>query len=121
MAQIENLEKVVASLRNKAARVADGPQVSGVVGYTAEYAIFVHERLDLHHEPPTQAKFLEQPLREHANEFAAGIRADLRAGRTLGQAILRQCLLLQRYSQQIAPVDTGNLKGSAFTRLDIGK
>lgn len=35
-----------------------------IIGYTAWYAAYVHERLDLHHEAPTQAKFLEQTLRD---------------------------------------------------------
>lgn len=40
------------------------------LGYNAEYAIYVHERLDLFHEPPTQAKFLEVPV-EDAKEHMA--------------------------------------------------
>jgi hypothetical protein len=35
------------------------------VGYTAAYAIYVHERLELTHKPGKQAKFLEQPFREN--------------------------------------------------------
>ena len=33
------------------------------VHYTAAYAIFVHERLELKHRPPTKAKFLEDPAK----------------------------------------------------------
>ena len=40
--------------------------VSQTISYGADYAIFVHERLDLRHAPPTQAKFLETSVR--ANE-----------------------------------------------------
>ena len=39
------------------------------VGYTAEYALYVHEILDNYHKPPTQAKFLEQPAREKKDEI----------------------------------------------------
>lgn len=47
--------------------------VVGEVGYgrggRPAYAVFVHENLDVHHAPPTQAKFLEQA----ANELAVGM------------------------------------------------
>ena len=33
-------------------------------GYNMTYAGYVHEILDNFHEPPTQAKFLEQPVNE---------------------------------------------------------
>lgn len=45
----------------------DGASVElGYGGPSAPYAVYVHERTDLHHRPPTQAKFLEQPLKEAA-------------------------------------------------------
>lgn len=44
----------------------DGTRVE--IGYGKngfpEYAIFVHERTDAHHEPPTKAKFLEDAINE---------------------------------------------------------
>lgn len=39
------------------------------LGYSAEYAIYVHENLLAQHKPPTQAKFLEVPLIQHAPEM----------------------------------------------------
>ena len=36
----------------------------GFGGPSAPYAVYVHERLELRHKPPTQAKYLEQPFRE---------------------------------------------------------
>ena len=41
------------------------------VGYTASYAIYVHERVELRHAPGKQAKFLEHPLREKRGRMAA--------------------------------------------------
>ncbi len=32
------------------------------LGYATEYAIYVHENLEARHDPPTKAKFLEDPL-----------------------------------------------------------
>lgn len=43
-----------------------GSRISGVVGYARgsnpPYAAIVHERLDVQHESPTQAKFLEEAV-----------------------------------------------------------
>ena len=39
------------------------------VGYTANYAIYVHENLQARHKPGKQAKFLEQPAREREQEM----------------------------------------------------
>lgn len=50
-----------------------GKVVEGVVGYARsedpDYAVFVHERMDLHHTPPTQAKFLEEAVNRHFKEI----------------------------------------------------
>ncbi len=43
-----------------------GTRVSVRVGYTANYALYVHENLDARHKPGKQAKFLEGPMREEA-------------------------------------------------------
>lgn len=45
------------------------------VFYGTSYATYVHEDLEAFHEPPTQAKYLEQPAREH-NERLKQIIAD---------------------------------------------
>jgi hypothetical protein len=45
--------------------VIAGKDVSVTLGYggaAAPYAIFVHERMNVRHKPPTRAKFLEEPL-----------------------------------------------------------
>ncbi|KKN66742.1 hypothetical protein LCGC14_0468530 [marine sediment metagenome] len=46
---------------------------SAVIGYARHgrphYAGFVHERLDIHHAPPTQAKFLETAINTHIDDF----------------------------------------------------
>lgn len=43
------------------------------LGYHTNYAVYVHERLDLYHAPPTKAKFLEDPVRAHAPKFIQNI------------------------------------------------
>lgn len=42
-----------------------GAKTSVVVSYGTDYAVFVHEDLEARHKPGKQAKFLEQPLRDH--------------------------------------------------------
>lgn len=65
-----------------------------------------------------QAKFLEAPARKLGPLLGSIVRQALKAGKTFEQAMLLAGLRLQRESQLLVPVDTGNLKNSAFTRLD---
>ncbi len=52
-------------------KTAGGAQAA--IGYgrygRPTYAAFVHERLDLRHAPPTQAKFLEEPIMKGIDTF----------------------------------------------------
>lgn len=52
-------------------RTAKGARVN--IGYgkggNPPYAVFVHERLDLAHDAPTRAKFLEQAANEHISQI----------------------------------------------------
>lgn len=91
------------------------PEVT--VGYTASYAIFVHENLEARHTVG-QAKYLEQPFRQIEPTISRRLIENMLRGMELGQALYVVGLLLQRESQLLVPVDTGNLKGSAFTILE---
>lgn len=114
---IEGLKKVVEVLRDRAAKIKTEGQASVVVGYTQNYAIYVHENMTAKH-PIGQAKFLEGPARRLSPEIKAIILGELKNGRTIAQALLKAGLYLQRESQKIVPIDTGALKNSAFTRLE---
>jgi hypothetical protein len=57
-----------------------GVQFSFMIGYGADYAIYVHERLDQYHEPPTAAKFVERPMRESRGVVNQMVIAAIRAG-----------------------------------------
>ena len=46
------------------------------VGYTAHYAIYVHENLNVHH-PNGQAKYLEQPANERRAEIRKMVRDEV--------------------------------------------
>ena len=120
MPDVKGLNKVVALLRAKAAKASKANEAKVAVGYSANYAVHVHENLEVFHKNG-QAKFLEQPAREHRAELFKVIKEELKSGRTMAQALIKAGLLLQRLSQQLVPVDTGNLKNSAFTRLEGGE
>lgn len=47
------------------------------VVYTAVYAIYVHERVELSHAPGKQAKFLEEPARQYRDEILALIAKEV--------------------------------------------
>ena len=60
----------------------EGPILAGsdiyvVHRYSADYAFWVHERLDLAHVSPTKAKFLEDPVNRHAPEIPALMEKNL--------------------------------------------
>ncbi len=120
--------------------------VGVIVGYTANYALWVHEAPGTHLGKMTlrgakkgskkgtykghiwdpqnraQPKFLEQPFREHHDKMIDAIFTVTKAlgiakGNGLDKGLMVAGLFLQRESQQLVPVMDGNLKSSAFTRL----
>lgn len=118
MSAVLGVKKLISQLRDKAAKVKkDSHGVSVVVGYTANYAIWVHENRNAYHKVG-RAGFLLDVFREIIREIATTVSTALQQGKTMAQALLAGGLLLQRMSQKNVPVLTGNLKNSAFTRLE---
>ncbi len=106
------LEKVLTELRKR--RRTEEDQLSEVkVGYSAPYALAVHERLNVFHKVG-QAKFLEQPIRTEKDKMAEIIRSRLRARVSLKEAHLDAAKHLLKVSFPLVPVDTGRLLGSWF-------
>jgi hypothetical protein len=103
------------SRRLKETLEASGKQA--VVGYSAPHATRVHEDLEVYHEPPGQAKYLEAPSRMYQKEIALAGRAALEQGKTPPEALLAQGQLLLEKSQEIVPVDTGELRASGYVEL----
>jgi hypothetical protein len=108
---------VIKALRHREQEAKAELPVVVAVGYTAAYAIYVHENLESSHAVG-QAKFLEEPARKLMRILGELIRDSMKAGLSLVEAMLGAGLRLQRESQQLCPVDTGALKASAFTRLE---
>jgi hypothetical protein len=65
---------LVGSATAEDAVVADG-KISQTIGFDTDYAAAVHERLDLHHKPPTQAKFLETVMRANADKLGVYVQS----------------------------------------------
>jgi hypothetical protein len=114
MAKVEGVRAVIRMLKKRAKGMEPA---SVVVGYEAEYAIYVHEDLNAHHDVG-QAKYLEEPARTYARQIRDIIAQRLREGKTLLQALYLGGLFLQRKSQELCPVDLNNLRPSAFTRKE---
>lgn len=53
-------------------------QISMGMGYRADYAIYPHERLELHH-PVGKAKFLEDPMNRNAPKLLAEVSKEIQA------------------------------------------
>lgn len=70
------------ALKNSAGTRAKGAGVHTAVAvfYTQHYAIYVHERTDLRHKTGKQAKFLEQPAKEHRDDILRIIAGGKAAG-----------------------------------------
>jgi len=129
-AKVEGVDRVLKALGSAAGRY--GRNASVIVGYTANYALYVHEDMEARHAPGKQAKYLEQPARELNNSgvLSGLVQTALQGGATMGQALAKAGVDIQRASQQIVPVSgwdekispprqgSGNLKGSAFTRRE---
>lgn len=106
----------IKSLEQKLKRLGvRGKKVEYLVGYTQNYAVFVHENLQAHHTNG-QAKYLEQPARQLGPELGKIAGQVMTKTNNLDTAIKLPALRLQRESQKLVPVDTSALKNSAFTR-----
>jgi hypothetical protein len=114
MPAITNIKKLKTKLERLQDKYVGSETPSVVVGYTANYAAYVHER-PAKHAPGKQMKFLEQPARQLGSTLGSIIATAIEGGSKLLPALYLAGLRLQRESQQIVPIDTGNLKGSAFT------
>lgn len=123
----ESLKKKLEALGKK---YGNQRNVTVEVGYEAQYAAKLHEDIEMkwrgrprhsgigvYWGPHGQAKFLEQPARQNAQTYGRIVEELLKRGATMEQALVAAGLQLQRDSQELVPVEYGNLKASAFTQV----
>ena len=120
--EVEGFGALIESLtraRDRFGRYARQPKASVV--YTAPYAVYVHEDLEMNHpihaggrDCGGEAKFLERPMREGRSMMARIIqrKLNLKRPKTLLEAMVAAAEWLLRASQRLVPVDTGALKES---------
>lgn len=118
--KVQNIRRLETKIK-ALAKMGSGGNYVGLVGYTQDYAVRVHEDLNMRHAKGTQAKFLEQPARELAPELSDIIEETYLKTKRMDTAIHTACLRLLRASQLIVPVDTGALRASGFARVDREK
>lgn len=117
MAKVEGAKELERTLI-KLSKDTEG-NVNVRVGYTANYALIVHEDMEAKHPNGGNAKYLEKPFRE-LDLFSTILKVIKKKG-SLRQALTIAGLRLQRASQKQVPVDTSFLKASAFTKSDKKK
>lgn len=127
--EIIGTDDVIAKLRNLIRNTQ--PRDAVVVGYTAKAALYVHERREMalaglprssgigvYWGPKGRAGFLLDVAKEMKGTLRQIILEAATRGVPLVRAILMAGLRLQRESQANVPVEYGNLKASAFTRIE---
>lgn len=118
--KIEGMAKFLSALDDKIAEVGKDAHPAIAVGYSAPYAIFVHENLQARH-PNGQAKFLENAIKENETELAKFLEERLQKGDTLSKALFYLGDKLARKSDAKVPVDTGFLKKSRYVKVVSGR
>ena len=151
--EIKGLENLVFKLGDMAAKASTDQNPVVAVGFTAAYALYVHENMEIwppgmrlkglprgggkvksgkrkgkpkrgyYWDPQGKAgpKFLEGPARELKEEFGRIILELRGKNKTMAQALMACGMRLKREAQLRVPVDTTNLKGSAFVTLESGE
>lgn len=115
--KIEGSDEIKVKL-TRMANAARAETVNRIVcGYSAPYAVYVHENLEAYHSNG-QAKFLEQPARERKGDIAAAVVSARRSGQPLEQALMAGAEELRKRSQPLVPVATGFLRDSWFAEVE---
>ncbi len=108
------VEQTLQEFRRRRKQAGNDTYAETKVGYSAPYAIYVHENLLAYHKEG-QAKFLEQPMRTEKAAMADIIRRRLvGAHDTLKNAQLEAAKHLMKTSLPLVPIDKGVLRASWF-------
>ena len=115
-----DVDKMIASLQAKSLK---GRKVMSVrVGYSAPYAVYVHEDMTANHPNGGQAKYLSTPAasKRVQKQMADAVKRSIKAKNGLEEGLVRAGRILLAASRPLVPVDTGELRDSGFIRVEGG-
>jgi len=113
-----DINKMIASLQGKSLK---GRKVMAVrVGYTAPYAVYVHEDMMANHPNGGQAKYLSTPAasKRIQRQMRDAIARSVKAKNGLEEGVMRAGQILLAASRPLVPVDTGELRDSGFVKVE---
>jgi hypothetical protein len=119
VAKIEGMVELIHKLKNMATESFENNNADVAVGYSADYAIYVHENLEAAHSTGKRAKFLEEPYRSMRKALLQEIAEEMRRNIPLRIALKKAGLKLLSASKKIVPVDTGNLRNSGYVEVIV--
>lgn len=112
--------RLMRLLKKRIVKVREEGNATLSVGYQANYATRIHEDMTMFHKNG-QAKFLEQPAREMADELGEYCKEQLKKGHTMAKALFFTGSKLLRASKKLVPVDTGFLRDSGHVTVNSGR
>jgi hypothetical protein len=113
--EILNFGRLMGKFRDRHGRYGkDDQHVS--VGYSAPYAVWVHEIRTAYH-PVGRAGFLLDVMRETFGDLKRIVTRMTKQGHTLLRARVAAATALLLESRKNCPVDTGFLRDSAFVKV----
>jgi hypothetical protein len=117
--EIVGLRELLLKMRAITRAVAAQTAADAVVGFSAPYAIHVHEDLRARHRTG-RAKFLEIPARQLGRQIGREIGVQAGAGVPIDRALLNGAIRIMVAAQALCPVRTGYLRSSAYAELRGG-
>jgi hypothetical protein len=114
--KLDGVDEFCRSLLLRAKEAKRTWQAQAEVVFTAPYAVHVHEDMEAQHAVG-QAKFLEQPIREHGRELKRQVRDAVARGEDFADASLAAAEELLEYAKELCPVRRGFLRDSGSARV----
>jgi hypothetical protein len=114
-AKVEGHKAVRLALKGKSLKGKVRTRLN--VGYEADHAARIHEDTEMFHENG-EAKFLEKPARLYAGQMGKIVKRKMIKKLSLEEATLAAGRFLLEKSQELVPVDTGELVHSGFVTFD---
>lgn len=114
----DGLAKILSVLRGNLAKIQAASKTQTIVGFSAPYALSVHEDEEMIHPHGGQAKFLEEPMKLYRKQMSDRIKLEMKNGKTLPEAQLIVANILLEEAKKLVPVDTGFLRDSGFVKQE---